>query len=275
MLVLAGAAVTALSACSLLTSLDGLSGAAPPVDATDGANDARSANDARATTDAGDGATDAPWCATNAPDASFCTAFESTELTQFESTSLLNGTLSVDGPNALSPPYALLATAPAITTGTANAYVYRETRPSVSEVAVEVALRLEKASTATGALQIMKLLTTSGPMSWETGLAIDGVTRRLFVYHYDADTGVYDETFSVGPQPLDAWSTLRFQLKLAASGPGLIDLDVDGARVATGLSVASPPAGTSSFGLFVGVAYVKAPHSGWTARFDNLVLDTR
>jgi hypothetical protein len=270
-----------LSACTLLTQLDDLTGAAIPTDAaTDGGTEGSSADgsadpDGAPDAGTGDSGADASWCAVNAPDASFCTAFEQADLLQFKRTELDDGTITVDDTAALSPPYSMVATLPALTTGTALAYAYLETRPAVSEVTVEVAVRLEKASSGSNVMQLMKLVTTDGPMQWETGLALEGTTRRLFVYDYDAVSGAYAEPFSARPQPLDVWSTLRFHLKLVASGPGTVDLDIDGARVVTGAAVPSPPAASSTFGVYVGGVYVRAPHSGWTTRIDDVVLDAR
>lgn len=258
-----------------MTSLAELTAGTTPTDATadGGPPDADGATDAGPGT--ADSSTDGPWCTVNAPDAFFCTAFERTDLAQFQTTELDDATLTVDTTTSLSPPYSLLATAPQLANGTATAHGYLETRPSVSDVTVELGLRLEQASSGTEAMQIAKLVTTNGPLTWETGLALEGTSRRLFFYHYNDRTGVYAEPFSARPQPVGDWSTLRLHLKLAASGPGTVDLDIDGTRVATGISVPSPPSVSSTFGFYVGAVYVRAPHSGWTLRMDNVVLDSR
>lgn len=273
LLFLGAAILGGITACSLVTSLDGL---AEPADTADGANgtdggDTGSA-DAQGDTSTADGGTDASWCATHAPDATFCTSFDRTDLGDIPKMNDQNGMAIVESKNALSPPYSVLVTAAALTSGESAVYGGVDTPSAVSEITVELAVRIEKSSDGSSALQLLKLVTRTGPLDWETGLAIAATSRKLFLYHYNAKTDAYDEPYTARSQPLDVWTRVTFHLKLRASGPGTLDLDLDGTRVATGLSVPSPPAGSSIFGLTFGTVFVRAPHTGWTARFDDVAL---
>jgi hypothetical protein len=172
-------------ACSLLTSVEGLSGGdALAADAADTGETSR----AEASIPLGDGGDAGPWCATHKGDASFCEDFDTNALGVWETIfEAAGGTTHPDPAAATSLPFALLSELPAADAGKTEGYVAHRLALPAGDIALEIDLRVDKASTTTGQVQLAKLLQlgANDDALWELGLAVnDRRTLVFFQYNY-------------------------------------------------------------------------------------------
>lgn len=270
------------AACSLLTSTDGLSGGADVADGglvsrPDG-GDANAADTSTTPVDGGDGGGN--WCVMHQGDASFCDDFDTQGLAQWQKSERGGGTTTADTAAASSAPASMLSVLPALDGGLSGAFVYRDMKVPVVEVAGDAEFRVEQTNTGSTLLQLMKLLELSptavnDELAWEVGVAINGVSRKLVVFQYNYYTSTYTELFTF-PTPIAVgeWTRLRLHLRLRGTFDGVVDLDVNGTRVATDL-VAQPAFAKAPFQLYAGAIYTVSPHTGWTVRTDNVLFDAR
>ncbi len=267
-------------ACSLLTSVDGLTGGAAATEGGPGAQDSGDASLGESSTplvDGGDGGDAGPWCLTHKADAAYCEDFDTDGLAAWDAViEGAGGTTKPDPGAATSAPYSMLSDLPGANAGKVEAYIARKALLPATSASFDADFRLEKANTASSQLQIGKLLEidVNGDGTWELGLAIND-KRKLVVFQYNYASNGYAEAF-VYPTPvaLGAWTRVGLHLRLQNTLDGVFDMDIDGARVATAVPV-QPLSAKSPFRLFIGAIYTSTPHTGWTLRTDNVLFDTR
>jgi hypothetical protein len=276
LLVALGSVVSA--ACSLLTSTDGLHEDGVLADGGPSGPDASEAVEA-STSDAGTEA--GTWCTTHQGDASFCEDFDTQGLARWEAKiELGGGTAKADTAASSSAPASMLSELPAVDGGLSEAFVLRKMKAPSVDVWAEAEFRLEQTDPAGSQLQVLKLLELSPTAptdedGWEVGVAVGGANRKVVVFQYNYYTNGYAEVFaSPTPVALGAWTRVNLHLRLRNPLDGVVDLNVDGVRVATGLAVQPPFAG-APFQLLVGAVYTSAPHTGWVLRTDNVLFDAK
>jgi len=264
-------------ACSLLTSVEGLSDGA----VADGGAGQGSDGEAGAaeTSTPGDGGDASSWCTTHKGDASFCEDFDTQGLTRWDDVGQSGGaTATNDTTNPSSAPFALLSEVPALSGGgSSEAYVARRFPSAAKDLWVEAEFRLEKASTATQTLDLLVLVQRSplepDKQAWEVGFRLNGTTRKLEFFQYNFFNGAFSTFFTFPPPfPVDTWTRIGVRLEVTSNLSGNVDIDINGTRVATAV-VVQPIFAMAPFQLIIGAAYVKSPQTGWTVRTDNVLFD--
>jgi hypothetical protein len=275
-----GAAWSLLAACSLLTPTDGLSGGPALTDGGPGSSgEAGEASSAEASTSDGSleaGGDAGPWCATHQGSAALCEDFDTKGLTAWDAIVAGGGGTTAPDPVAwTSPPYAMLSNLPAATSGKVEGYIATKFSVEASDLVLDADFRVDKVNTAASQLQIAKLLQLdgSGDGIWETGVAVND-QRKLVVFQYNYSTNGYAEVFALPASiTLGTWIRVKLHLHLQNLLEGTVDLDIDGKRIESNLPV-QPLSAKSRFRLFLGAIYADTPHTGWTVRIDNVLLDT-
>ncbi len=265
-IVVAGTCVLlAASACSLLTSYDGLEG--PNGDASPGGPDAASGPS---------------WCETHAADASFCEDFDRFGLSRFDPIKRENGTVTLDQAAASSPPYAMLARGDGPAKLSLGAYHASNTTASSATLSADV--RIEKANQAGfQSAQLLQLFFNPGTTTkFEVGVGVGGTgsgtpDHARFVYRNAAaipNAQPFAIVSSGASWPLQQWVRVTLHVMFAPDGGGTADVDFDGVAFAKGVPLTQTPA-LGSVAFNVGVGFADQGHDGWAVRIDNVVFDPK
>jgi hypothetical protein len=267
----------ALSACSLLTSFDGLTGGAG--DAGPRADTGASPADARDDTTS-DAAVDAPadtdWCAVHAPNAFFCHDLENGDLTRFAKGQQTNGTVARDDAAAVSVPFSLLVRTNAVASGGGATSTYVSTaRAQAADATLSFDFRSDKTPMIGQGMDIAQLNVYGASTTWNVGVTYEN-GGALSAYYYDQKSSTYKQIY-VGSNPLKlgAWVHIRLHHVIAPDGTATVDIDVDAAPIVSSLVVpATVPAGSPT-DAYLGGVFCRAPNDGRTLRFDDIVLELK
>lgn len=277
-------AVTGALFLACFPSLDGLAGgtadagtsvdAYTPVDSTPASDAPVSVVDAQS----GD-AEAGPFCATNATTGTFCCDFDTTDLSVFNNvTQFGGGQARIDDAAASSPPQSLLSTIPVVDAAAdagafSQAYVNYKSSPAQTSVGeASFAFRIEKFSTKE-ALGLLVLQFVGPDRSHEVRLTVDE-TQHLILAEFDTKTLAYSVLFTYPTKiVLNAWTRVRLRAEFLAAGSGRADLDVDGTRVVTALSL-KPAYASGNLRTSVGATFARAA-DGWVSRIDDLLISPK
>ena len=218
----------------------------------------------------GDGAAPAgPFCSTRQPAPFFCDDFDqSPPLGLWSRTEAGGGTLRVDTSDAVSRPGSLLVTIPATTNSSPIAFLSKETSGPVTEATLSFDLKTDD-------------LSGEPARSPSCMIEADGHAARLMlasptVFNEIAfdGSGTVVSSADAPPSPgipAGEWTRVELRVVLSPSPRATVKI---GSVVAADVALSSgwhrAPV-TARLGIY----YAETPTKGWTARFDNAVLETR
>ncbi|AKV00909.1 hypothetical protein AKJ09_07572 [Labilithrix luteola] len=275
--------VVFVSACSLFTSLDGLTTPVTesPLDESDAAEPSQAdATTADAANETGASDADAPsWCATHRGDAGFCEDFDESEVLPFGSIVETHGKIRRDDITSSSPRFSLAASADALVdAGQVETYV-GYTAPKVDAVIAEVTVdvRLDLATDGTFSdQQFLKVNVAKDGKQWQVGVGAAGSAKRLFVFQYDVTANKYSQPFTPATSvPIGQWFTLGLKLTITEAGKAVVDTTFNGAPWASSVALTPPMANGQMTGMF-GITYAPGgTHPAFANHVDNVVFDVR
>ena len=246
-------------------SLQGYSGGS--VDDAGGADTGRAADG---------GNVDAPsdpgrpgWCATHAPDASFCADFDDGRgLDAFDETYVDNASVSVDDGASRSPPASVLAVS-GPKSGGANAQLIKLVPNAPTRATVSFDVRLESAHPNVGAeLVHFRFAKSDGERDYTVGFGTSAGAGATYAYVYAPTPSLYEEFTPREPIPLGTWVRFVLTVDLPAK---VFRIERDDGQPPVTETIDPPP--TNALSLEVGLAYASEGKSGWKVRMDNVVFD--
>ncbi len=252
-------------ACSLLNATDGLSSGA----SDDGASD----DDASAPTptsgaEAGaDGSSDAgSWCATHAPDATFCADFDERATDLFDQQVLQNGTLGIDALASRSPPASFWA-ASGEGGDRVESFIQKDfaRKPTTARVAFD--LRIDAAH-ETASAELAQLSFVDGAREYTVGFGVTGGARGAYAYEFAREPHLYEDRLTSSAIPLGTWLRITLTADLVTKKVSLERDDAPGPVT----SELTPPL-SGALNLRIGVAFTTIGLNAWKIRMDNVVLD--
>lgn len=218
----------------------------------------------------GEGAAPAgPFCSSRQPAPFFCDDFDqSPPLGLWTRTEASGGTLRVDTSDAVSRPGSLLVTIPATTNPPPVAFLSKETSGPVTEVTFSFDLKTDD-------------LSGEPERSPSCVIEADGHAARLML----ASPTVFNEIAFDGSGkvvssadappspgiPAGEWTHVELHIVLSPSPRATVKI---GSVVAADVALSSGWHRARVIAR-LGIYYAETPTNGWTARFDNAVLDTR
>jgi hypothetical protein len=274
-----------LAGC-LFPSLADLSGDAGS-DAGDATSDVAS-NDA--TTDASD-ASDAtaldapvdtgPFCASlDAANVVICDDFDDTDASTFAKWTGGTGSLARDTDASVSPPFALLASTPALLDGATpnpQARVHRVFVQTVKHVTHTFDARIDQYDTLGQAVYMDMLIVTSGGIDVEYRLQATSTTLAYEAHIPSGqDAAVVSNTFALTPWTAGAWHHVVVDITTSAV-PATLTVTIDGATVVGPNAAASVATFGTGQALEVqaGIYYASNPQTGWATHVDNVLVQAQ
>ncbi|MBX3205956.1 MAG: hypothetical protein KF764_12860 [Labilithrix sp.] len=272
---LARVAPMLLAGCALFTSLDGFSSGGSG-DRTDDAGDAGGDGAVVADTGGDDGAADGgadtssePFCASQPP-TSRCTSFDDENLAfPFDEVKVGPGVNSYTTSDVVSAPRAMIASVPASSDAQVGATCGLVTTFDAPATSISARFAFRQVSTpasATNGLEIANLLFLAPGVDYQVNLTL-APNGRLYLDEYSGTPGRYTNSLF---GPLGAgWHTIKLTATLEGGSTGKAVLEVDGT---TKEFVLGPvlDRGTSAV-VYLGAAYLRGVHSGWSVALDDVV----
>lgn len=280
-LAFAAACLLGVAGCSLLTSLDGLSGS---VAGTEAGLDAVAPGDSGGDREAGDSGA-ASFCATQA-DARLCEDFDEAPLPGvFDSTAAAGANTTLDSTLSASPRRSLSVTmAPATDTKERFGGVEKVFELNTSLVTLNTKVHLVKVPTAINEGPRSDLLTLdcgNAPNEQLYSLIVQARptatgSAEIWLTSFTPIPGAVKYLSPFAAMPVGAWRELRVTTDWTKLTVTLEAIETSG-RVLLGTGVVDPPATLAMppkwCDYAVGV-YSNLPQDGWAARFDDVVLRT-
>jgi len=277
----AAACLLGVVGCSLLTSLDGLSGS---VEATEAGLDAVAPGDSGGDREAGDSGA-ASFCATQA-DARLCEDFDEAPLPgAFDSTAAAGATTTLDSTLSASPQRSLSVTiAPANDTTERFGGVDKVFALGTSLVSLNAKVHLVKVPSVVNEGPRSDLLTLdcgNEPNQQLYSLIVQARptatgSAEVWLTSFTPVSGAVKYLSPFAAMPVGAWRELRVTTDWAKLTVTLEAIETSG-RVVLGTGVVDPPATLALppkwCDYAVGV-YSNVPQDGWSARLDDVVLRT-
>jgi hypothetical protein len=263
-----------LGACSLTTSLDGLTGGASS-DAGN-AGDAGAADapalDASTRDSSADGASEGGrYCATVSPTPGFCDDFDDEGPFSRWTTSVIGagGSVVRDRAAARSNPNSLLTTS-AASTVSIPAYLRRTSPSSVHRVRVAYDMRVEARDPQTAYAEVGYIRFGAGTRIHAFYIRLFASTSEFSSEAYLSDGGIPVKNVGLG-NPLSSWTRVAVDYDLRAAPHVSVTLD----GVLAGDTPLDPSLFTPAVAdVDIGVGYSGHPSSaGWQLRYDDVTVD--
>jgi hypothetical protein len=257
--------------CSLLPSLDALSGGEGAPDASDeGPRDASPA-DADAGGGGGDGGR---WCASLSPAPMFCDDFDDQGPFKLWTDQYVraNATVSRDGTAFRSAPNAFFANAPA-SVDPSSAIVYLSTTATKSKLRVAYDMRIDARDPPTGYAEINYIHFGSQFASYLRIHADATQDTSLAIEAYLPDGGIPSHDIAIAGKPrFDGWRRVGIVLDVAST-PRTLTITMDGTFA--GSQVLEPDLyQPGPVKVDLGIGFTDHPSSSnWSIRYDNVTID--
>lgn len=252
-----------LTACSLVTSLDGLStSTTSAADAgVDAPRESAPPSDADLPREGGDAG--GPFCTGQTPKPFLCADFDDLELPQPFTRNVLDGkgTLVLDGTKFVSAPRSMLSTiGSGVTSGAAVAVVL----PTSTELTIDLDIAIEASGTVG-----YDILTLHAPGNYEIGLEANGNAISFEDERPLADGGSDVIKMRTGEEIASAFTHVTFRLRRGDGNDAVVDVLVGG--TASQFRTLAPNLVTPQ--LFIGDDTHGSQESGtWRVRYDNVVV---